>query len=264
MKTIEYFKLQSKNLYKDFKTRKTSFDSSVGRNVYEYAPKFFDVEALISDFDIDEESFTLMNAQHYIARLAGFEKWTEMLKASRSVLDLSKLLFENMHKISLEEWDLYLSGEERSYGEPFGDEMRLDIFKTVFNEIDGHQSDGTDYRLPKNQKLLDKNQIIESKQKKMDKRSTEQISSLPLVGADRLEFIRTANSVFENVLKRIEPKHPQIVRRLWNAEKYIDELLLKPEMLPIDRDYALSLIDAFLVHHIIELASEAENLMKLN
>jgi len=81
-----------------------------------------------------------------------------------------------------------------------------------------------------------------------------------LNGADRLEFIQAANATFEKFLDRIESEHPQLVRKLWNPEKYIDEVLLKPDMLPIDRDYALSLVEAALVHHGIELAAEADNL----
>ncbi|MXN90314.1 hypothetical protein GR160_03670 [Flavobacterium sp. Sd200] len=87
--------------------------------------------------------------------------------------------------------------------------------------------------------------------------SAEKISSLPLEKEDWQEFIETANLVFENVLDRIEPARPVLVRELWDAEKYIYEVL-RPEMLPIDRDYALSLIEAFLVHHVIGLAVETE------
>jgi len=54
----------------------------------------------------------------------------------------------------------------------------------------------------------------------------------------------------------MEPRHPELVRKLWNPEKYINEVF-KPDLLPIDRDYALSLIEAFLVHHFIDLDSEA-------
>jgi hypothetical protein len=105
------------------------------------------------------------------------------------------------------------------------------------------------------EKQSNENQI--TKPKKM--KTTVQISALPLVGTDRIEFIETANSVFENVLDRIEPRHPKLVRKLWDAEKYIDETLLTLDMLPIDRDYALSLIDAFLVHHVVGLAVEADD-----
>ena len=40
-------------------------------------------------------------------------------------------------------------------------------------------------------------------------------------------------------------------------EQYIEEVI-KPDMLPIDRDYALSLVEAFLIHKVIELATEAD------
>lgn len=253
MKTIEYFKLQAKNLYKDFKTQKSYFDPNYGRNLYEYAPKFFDVDVLILDYDIDEDNFSLMNAQHYIAKLAGFTRWTEMLKASPSAQELSKLLFDNMHKISVIEWNIYISGEENAKGFLFDDEFKLEIFKAVFDEVDSHQSDGYDYRLTRNEKLLNENQVIKPRKNKV----AMQISTLPLAESDRKEFIEVANKKFENILEKIEPTHPELVRKLWNPDQYIDKVL-KPDMLPIDRDYALSLIEAFLIHNVIDLATEAD------
>jgi hypothetical protein len=253
MKTIEYFKLQAKNLHKDFKTQKPYFDSSLGDNLFEYSPKFFDVDALVTDFEIDENHFTLMNAQHIIVRLGGFEKWTVLLKANPEALELSKLLFDNMHKISIEEWDMYIIGEEDDKGFLFDDEFKLDIFKAVFADVDGHQSGGYDYRLVKREKSSIKNQRI----KPMEKKSTVKITTLPLTGIDRKEFIEATNRKFEDILQSIEPTHPELVRKLWNSEQYIDEAL-KPDMLPIDRDYALSLIEAFLVHNVIDQATEAD------
>lgn len=253
MKTIEYFKLQAKNLYKDFKTQKNYFDPNYGRNLYEYAPKFFDVDMLILDYDIDEDNFSLMNAQHYVAKLAGFTRWNEMLKASPSAQELSKLLFDNMHKISVIEWDIYISGEEDEKGFLFDDEFKLDIFKAVFDEVDGHQSDGYDYRLVKNKKLSNEKHIIKPKKNKI----SLQISALPLSESDRKEFIEIANKKFENILETIEPTHRELVRKLWNPDQYIDEVL-KPDMLPLDRDYAFSLIEAFLIHNVIDLATEAD------
>jgi hypothetical protein len=257
MKVIEYFKLQSKNLHKDFKTQNPYFDPSLGDNLFEYAPKFFDIDALVTDFEIDEEKFTLMNAQHIIANLAGFEKWTQMLKASPPALELSKLLFDNMHKINYEEWEMYISGEEREKGFPFDDEFKLDIFKAVFAEVDGHQTDGIDYRLGVTKASSNENQIIKPPKKK--KKSTVQIIALPLVGANLKKAIGVANWKFEDLLQMMEPKHPELVRKLWNPEKYI-EVVLKPDMLPIDRDYSLSLIEAFLVHHFIDISTEADKL----
>lgn len=253
--TIEYFKLQAKNLHKDFKTQKPYFDPLAGDNLYGYTPKFFDVDALITDYGIDEGNFTLMNAQHIIAKLVGFEKWTEMLKASPSTFELAKLLFDNMHKIRNEDWEYYVLDVENQNEIILDDEDKLDIFKTVFADVDGHQADGYDYRISKSEKTSVINQIIEP----MKKKSTVQISALPLVGADRIKFLETAELVFERVMQRVEPDHPNLVRKLWNAENYIDEVLFQHDMLPIDRDYALSLIDAFLVHHVIKLAVETDN-----
>jgi hypothetical protein len=259
MKTVEYFKLQAKNLHKDFKTQNSYFDPTYGHDVYEYAPKFFDVDSLALDFDIDEDNFTLMNAQHYIARLAGFRKWTDMLKASPSAIELSKLLFDNMHKVSVIEWDIYISSEERDKGFQFDDEFKLDIFKAVFDEVDSHQSDGIDYRLQRETEMpVNESHNVKPKKKEMENKITVKITALPLVREDRIEFIKMANSAFENVLNTIEPENPHLVRKLWNAEKYIDEILLTPDMLPIDRGYALSLIGAFLVHHVVELAVETD------
>lgn len=84
------------------------------------------------------------------------------------------------------------------------------------------------------------------------------ITALPLDERDRAEFIEAANDVFETVLERVEPRHPDATRRLWNAEHYVDRVLLTKDMLPISREYALSLIDAFLVHHVIDLAVQAD------
>ncbi|ETZ20180.1 hypothetical protein N824_08180 [Pedobacter sp. V48] len=255
MKTIEYFKLQAKNLHKDFKTKKHYLDPLSGDYFYEYEPKFFDVDAILISFNIDQDNFTLMNAHHIIARMVGFDKWTELLKASSEALELAKLLFDNMHKIHIEEWQDYLARNEHDNDVEFNDGAKLDIFKTVFAEVDGHESFRMDYRLAKNKKPLNVNHKIKPR-KKM---STVKITALPLDGAERIEFISTANSVFEQVLQRIEPQHPHLVRQLWNAEEYIDDILLKPDMLPIDRDYALSLIDAFLVQHVIGLAVDTDD-----
>jgi hypothetical protein len=52
-----------------------------------------------------------------------------------------------MHKVSVIEWDIYISSEERDKGFRFDDEFKLDIFKAVFDEVDGHQTDGIDCRL---------------------------------------------------------------------------------------------------------------------
>ena len=51
--SIDYFKLQAKNLYRDFKTQKKDDEG-----YYQYSPRFFkDIDGIIVDYDIDEVYF---------------------------------------------------------------------------------------------------------------------------------------------------------------------------------------------------------------
>jgi hypothetical protein len=84
------------------------------------------------------------------------------------------------------------------------------------------------------------------------------ITSLPVSPSDRAEAIELANSTFDKVFERIEPDNPAATRALWDAEDYVDNRWLDQGMLPVDRDHALSLIEAFLVHHVIDLAVQAD------
>ena len=85
------------------------------------------------------------------------------------------------------------------------------------------------------------------------------IESLPFDEDYRREAIKLAEATFERVIRRIEPDNPKRTRQLWNAAEYVDKHHLSADMLPIDREYALSLIEAFLVHHVIDLAVKADN-----
>ena len=131
MQHIEYFKLQAKNLLKDYKTRYFNLEEGF----YEYSPKFFDIASIFLDLGLNEDesdfSFTLMNAQHVIAQLAGFSCWNDLLKASSAEIELAHLLFDNAHKISLEEWELYIVNAESKNHTVFSNEIKLDIFKQV-------------------------------------------------------------------------------------------------------------------------------------
>lgn len=158
-----------------------------------------------------------------------------------------------MHKINIEEWVWYITGAENENDLIFDDEERLDIFKTVFADVDGHQSYGYDYRLGKVENVS----VQPQKTKPKKKKSKTKIVALPLTGKVREKSVKGANWKFEDILKTIEPERPQRMRELWNPELYIDNVIM-PDMLPIDQDYALSLIEAFLIHHVIDLANEAD------
>lgn len=184
-----------------------------------------------------------------------------MAKASDVELKLAKLLFDNLHKTSAEQWAWYLRGVEEDNKSILDADFKLEIFIQVFANVNGHQSDFTDYRL-----TATKEQDIDIEDEGMEvlppvkKKRDIKIKTLPLSDRDRKRFIKTANEVFEKVMWRVEPDNPELTRELWNAEVYIDEVLLPKLELPFSRDYALYIIDASLVHHVLRLAVQADEM----
>lgn len=259
MTPIEYLKLQAKNLVKDFKTQTSLFDPKLRRNVYDYDPKFFKIDLLINDFDINEEKFQLGNAQHVIAKLSGLDKWQDLSNASPAKIELSVLLFTNMDTLEVRDWDQYVSDIETSSNVKLDDEFKVQIFRKGFSDWqkDVHYDD---YRLSKDEET----EIEWEHEEPVSSAATEKIYALPITRDDREEFMDAANRSFERIFNRIEPDHPEETRNLWSAEHYIDNELLRPDMLPISKDYALSLIDSFLVGHVIDLAAEADDLADNN
>ena len=89
MDHIEYFKLQAKNLLKDYKTR--FFDGK--EEYYRYNPSFFDIAAIFDDYGYPDEKpdfeFKLMNSQHIIAKIAGFNSWNDLNKSSEKDLKIA-------------------------------------------------------------------------------------------------------------------------------------------------------------------------------
>lgn len=153
MTPIEYLKLQAKNLHKDFKTQTSSFDDKSHRNVYAYDPKYFKIGLLVEDFSINEEKFSLMNAQHIIAKLCGLRKWTDFSNASPAKIELSTLLYTNMDRLEVRDWDQYVLDVETSNNIKLDDEFKLQIFKEGFLEW---QQDVyyDDYRLSKDEEQI--------------------------------------------------------------------------------------------------------------
>ncbi len=147
MDHVEYFKLQAKNLLKDYKTR--FFDEK--EKVYDYHPKYFDINEIFNVFDIrdfkDGFSFSLMNAQHLIAKLAGFNNWNVLLNAKPAELELAHILFDNAHILSIEEWDNYIVQAEIMNNKKFYTKEKLDVLKNVFLYQEKHKSDFIPYRI---------------------------------------------------------------------------------------------------------------------
>lgn len=134
MNTIDYFKLQAKNLHKDFKTKTPVLDKTTTAFLYEYTPKYFDIEMIICDFDIDEENFSLMNAQHVIAKIANFDKWDALLKATPEELELAKLLYDYQNRIDLIGWQFYIADCQAMNEIELDAEIQVDIFQQVVVE----------------------------------------------------------------------------------------------------------------------------------
>ena len=156
MKPVEYLKLQAKNLFKDYKTQTSYIDEVDGHSYYRYDPTYFDIDNIFLEFDWDEEDFSLMKAQHLIALIVGFEKWTDLLKASDAELELAKLLFDNQDKIHLEDWRMYIADTEVMNQRTFDPESRLEIFKQAFVDVEGHRSPFADYRLKRTREQTQK------------------------------------------------------------------------------------------------------------
>ena len=141
MKKIDFFKQQSKRLLNDFNTKKYNPEECY----YEYEPKyFFDIEEIVDTFNLNsKKEFTLMNAQHIIAKLAGFYKWSELIEASDERLEIGRLLIINREayeeeqgiltnlvevNLIVDDWKEY----EKEYLLNSSDEEKLNALKTLF------------------------------------------------------------------------------------------------------------------------------------
>ncbi len=95
----------------------------------------------------------------------------------------------------------------------------------------------------------------------MKSKSGYLIKALPVDPEYRTEAIDLANATFEMVMLHIAPDNPKETRKLWDAAEYVDDHHLTLEMLPIDSEYALSLIEAFLFHYVINLSVQADRMV---
>ena len=135
MDKIAYFKLQAKNFFRDFKTQTLDEEG-----LTKYSPRFFeDIDGILLAYDINESNFCLMQAQHLIANLAGFEGWSELCHASDPALELGKLLLDKRNAClpacmgcPLEDsWKMYLWTNKL---QNLPDRDKLEIFKAVYLE----------------------------------------------------------------------------------------------------------------------------------
>ena len=134
MNTIDYFKLQAKNLLKDFKTKTQVYDEEIKDYLYEYKPKYFDIDLVVANFNIDEDNFTLMNAQHVIAKIANFDSWAALINAPSAELELAKLLYDYQDRIDLIGWQFYIADAQSMNEIEIDVQIQIEIFQKVVVE----------------------------------------------------------------------------------------------------------------------------------
>ncbi len=128
MDYIKFFKSEAKKFYKDFQTQYVVEND----DIYGYRPKFWkDIDEIIVSFDIDEDDFSLMKAQHVVAYLADFKNWNELLHANEYQLELGYYLVKHRENNLLEDWQMY-ELELESQLDRLDDSSKLEIFKHTY------------------------------------------------------------------------------------------------------------------------------------
>jgi hypothetical protein len=85
------------------------------------------------------------------------------------------------------------------------------------------------------------------------------IKALPLSPAEREDFIKEANAFFEDIFEAMEPRSPEETRKLWDAGHFVDNFIPEEE-LPVEREFALMMMEQMLVQLVGNLASEADKI----
>lgn len=136
MSHVDFFRKQSKNFLKDWKTQPKTVEDD-GLVVYHYKWKFFDLDDLLPYFKLnnkEEQDIKLARAQHYIAKMVGYKKWNDLIQASEKEQELAELLLRHFKSSSdIEEWGVTLavSGVEK-----YGIEAVLDYAKQYYHTDD--------------------------------------------------------------------------------------------------------------------------------
>ena len=135
MSNLEFFKKQAKNLLKDWQTQTKTVEED-GLITYNYSTKFYDVGDLFFYYefsDKDEQDIKLARAQHLIAQMVGFKKWTDLVAASEKELEYAEVLlrhFKNSEDIINWENTEMFSGIAR-----FDIESKIEFAKKYFKGI---------------------------------------------------------------------------------------------------------------------------------
>ncbi len=94
MSHIEFFKQESKNLLKDWKTQ-TITTGSDGTISYHYVSKFYNVDDLFNSLnwdDNDRQQKILARSQHAISQIVGFKNWNSLIASDETELEKAEKL----------------------------------------------------------------------------------------------------------------------------------------------------------------------------
>ena len=117
MQKINYFKLQAKNLFRDWKL--SGLPNQKENDEVTNEGRYFDVAAIARDFYVDNENFKLMHAQHIIAKLAGFQKWNDFIGTTADELDNAKIRYGESKYLTPENQRQNLIGMFKDQAESF-------------------------------------------------------------------------------------------------------------------------------------------------
>ena len=147
MSNLEYFKKQAKNLLKDWQTQTKTVEED-GLITYNYSPKFYDVGDLFFYYefsDKDEQDIKLARAQHLIAQMVGFKKWTDLVAASEKELEYAEVLLRNFkNSEDIADWEIteMFSGIAR-----FDIDSKIEYAKQYFKGIKSDAPDIEDQNI---------------------------------------------------------------------------------------------------------------------
>lgn len=128
----DFFRNEAKKFLKDWRTQ-TQTTRSDGKISYHYDWKFYDVDDLFTFFELDDkdrQEMQLARAQHYIAKIAGYKNWNELIQVPEPEFELAELLvgrFKNSQAII----DWIETVEYTGVGQ-YGVEAVLDYAKQYF------------------------------------------------------------------------------------------------------------------------------------
>lgn len=98
MSRIEFFKQESKNLLKDWKTQTTTTGSD-GIISYHYDSKFYNIDDLFKSLnwnDKDRQQKILARSQHAISQIVGFKNWNNLITADETELEKAEKLLRTL------------------------------------------------------------------------------------------------------------------------------------------------------------------------